>query len=70
MSATVTRVRVVEYVFFHPRRVLTLIAAALASVLYVWVAAVRAVPTVRARKAELRARRRLARAAERRSQRG
>jgi hypothetical protein len=67
---TVTRVRVLEYVFLHPRRVLTLIAAALASLLYVWVAAVRAVPAVRARKADMRARRRLARDAGRRPARG
>jgi hypothetical protein len=50
MSVTIAQVRGVMYVVLHPRRVLTLIAALVGAVLYVWVAAVRAVPGVEARK--------------------
>jgi hypothetical protein len=39
------------------KRILLAVAAALTAVGYVWVAAVRAVPRVRRRKAEMRARR-------------
>ena len=38
------------YVLLHPKRLLTILAALTGFVLYVWVAAVRAVPGVRARK--------------------
>jgi hypothetical protein len=40
------------------RRIAIVISAALAVIAYVWIAAVRAVPGVRRRKAEARARRR------------
>jgi hypothetical protein len=40
------------------KRILLALAAAAAAIVYVWVAAVRAVPGVRRRKAEVRARRR------------
>ncbi|HUF02075.1 MAG TPA: hypothetical protein VMN35_06590 [Gaiellaceae bacterium] len=56
MSASVLRVRTGLYLILHPRRLLTLVAALVGTALYVWVAAVRAVPGVRARKAEARAR--------------
>ena len=42
------------YLLLHPRRLLTLLAALVGAVLYVWVAAVRAVPGVRERKAAAR----------------
>jgi hypothetical protein len=48
--------RGVFYVVLHPRRLLTLVVALLAGALYVWVAAVRAVPGVRERKAAARRR--------------
>jgi hypothetical protein len=54
MSATIARVRGVLYVVLHPKRLLTLIGAVIAGALYVWVAAVRAVPGVRLRKAAYR----------------
>lgn len=38
------------YVLLHPKRLLTLLATLVGVVLYVWVAAVRAVPGVRERK--------------------
>lgn len=40
----------------HPRRLLTILAGLVATVVYVWFAAVRAVPGVQARKAEARRR--------------
>ena len=40
------------------KRIALVVAAAVAALLYIWVAAVRAVPGVRRRKAEARARRR------------
>ena len=58
MSVTIAQVRGVMYVVLHPRRVLTLIAALVGAVLYVWVAAVRAVPGVEARKETARRKRR------------
>jgi hypothetical protein len=39
----------------NPKKLLKIIGAGVGSVLYVWIAAVRAVPTVRRRKAALRA---------------
>ncbi|CAN5128540.1 hypothetical protein BH20ACT13_BH20ACT13_04380 [soil metagenome] len=38
----------------HPRRLLTILAGILATIAYVWIAAVRAVPGVRRRKAAAR----------------
>ena len=50
MSVTIVEVRGVLYVLLHPKRLLTVLATFVALVLYVWVAAVRAVPGVRKRK--------------------
>lgn len=50
MSVTIAGVRGVMYVLLHPRRVLTLLAALVGGALYVWIAAVRAVPRVERRK--------------------
>jgi hypothetical protein len=55
MSATIARVPGVLLFFLHPKRLLTLLAGFLAGVAYVWIAAVRAVPGVRERKAAWRA---------------
>jgi hypothetical protein len=54
MSATIARVRGVLFLLLHPKRLLTLIAGLVAAVLYVWIAAVRAVPDVKRRKAAFR----------------
>jgi hypothetical protein len=54
MSATIARVRAVLYVALHPKRLLVLIAGAIGFAVYVWVAAVRAVPGVRERKTAAR----------------
>jgi hypothetical protein len=54
MSATIARVRGLLYLALHPRQVLGLFAGLLAALLYVWIAAVRAVPGVRERKAAWR----------------
>jgi hypothetical protein len=54
MSLTIVRVRGVLYVILHPRRLLTILLATVGALLYVWVAAVRAVPAVRERKAAAR----------------
>jgi hypothetical protein len=56
MSSTIVRVRGVLYLLLHPRRLLTILAALTGAVLYVWVAAVRAVPGVRERKEAARRR--------------
>lgn len=56
MSVTIAEVRGVLYLLLHPRRLLTLLAAVLGAVAYVWVAAVRAVPGVKERKEEARRR--------------
>jgi hypothetical protein len=56
MSVTIAAVRGVLYVLLHPRRVLTLFAALVGVVTYVWIAAVRAVPGVEARKEAARRR--------------
>jgi hypothetical protein len=50
MSASVPPVRGVLFLVLHPKRLLTLVAAVVGAFLYVWVAAVRAVPGVRRRK--------------------
>jgi hypothetical protein len=54
MSATIARVRALLYVALHPKRLLALIAGAMGFVVYVWVAAVRAVPGVKERKVAAR----------------
>jgi hypothetical protein len=50
MSATIARVRALLLVVLHPKRLLALLAGVVGAVLYVWIAAVRAVPRVRERK--------------------
>lgn len=54
MSATVFPVRGFLTIVLHPRRLLGLLAAFAGTVVYVWFAAVRAVPGVRRRKAAAR----------------
>jgi hypothetical protein len=54
MSATIARVRALLSLALHPKRLLALLGGVLGSVLYVWVAAVRAVPAVQRRKTEWR----------------
>jgi hypothetical protein len=55
MSATVSSVRVLVLLVTRPKRVLALVASTIGAMLYVWFAAVRAVPGVKRRKAALRA---------------
>ncbi|MFO7572461.1 MAG: hypothetical protein R6W48_07670 [Gaiellaceae bacterium] len=55
MSATVFPVRGFLTIALHPLRLLGVLAGLAASMLYVWIAAVRAVPGVRRRKAGARA---------------
>jgi hypothetical protein len=50
MSATIARVRALLYLVLHPTRLLALLGAVLGGFLYVWIAAVRAVPGVKDRK--------------------
>jgi hypothetical protein len=50
MSATIARVRALLFLALHPKRLLALIGGLFGAFVYVWVAAVRAVPAVRARK--------------------
>lgn len=57
MSATLPPVRGLS-LLLHPRRLLTALGVLLGAFLYVWLAAVRAVPRVRRRKAALRRTRR------------
>jgi hypothetical protein len=57
MSASIAPVPGVLLLLRRPGRVLGLFAAFVGAVLYVWYAAVRAVPRVRRRKAAARARR-------------
>ncbi len=54
MSATIARVRAVLYLLLNPKRLLALIAGVTGASLYVWFAAVRAVPGVEKRKAVAR----------------
>jgi hypothetical protein len=54
MSATIARVRALLYVALHPKRLLALIAGAIGFSVYVWIAAVRAVPGVKERKTAAR----------------
>jgi hypothetical protein len=55
MSATVFPMRGLLTIALHPRRILATLGGILAAFLYVWFAAVRAVPEVRRRKAAARA---------------
>ena len=57
MSASIASMRGLLLVLRKPGRILSLLAAFLGAMLYVWYAAVRAVPAVRRRKAASRARR-------------
>ena len=54
MSATIARVRALLFFALHPKRLLMLIAGVVSATLYVWVAAVRAVPGVQERKTAMR----------------
>ena len=54
MSATIARVRALLSLALHPKRLLRLIAGVLAFTVYIWFAAVRAVPGVKERKAAAR----------------
>ena len=54
MSATIARVRALLYLALNPKRLLQLIAGLVGAALYVWFAAVRAVPGVEERKAATR----------------
>jgi hypothetical protein len=54
MSATIARVRALLSLALHPKRLLRLIAGVIGAMLYIWVAAVRAVPRVRERKTQQR----------------
>ncbi len=54
MSATIARVRALLFLALHPKRLLAVIAGVLGAALYVWIAAVRAVPGVRERKTAAR----------------
>jgi hypothetical protein len=54
MSATIARVRALLSLALHPKRLLAVLAGATGFALYVWVAAVHAVPGVKARKAAWR----------------
>ena len=50
MSATIARVRALLLLALHPKRLLAVIGGVIGAVAYVWIAAVRSVPRVRARK--------------------
>jgi hypothetical protein len=54
MSVTIARVRALLYFGLHPKRLLAVIGGVIGSLLYVWFAAVRAVPGVHERKAAFR----------------
>ena len=54
MSATIACVRALLFFALHPKRLLMLIGGVVSAALYVWVAAVRAVPGVRERKTAMR----------------
>ena len=58
MSTSIASVRGVLFLLRRPVRALAILAAFVSGLLYVWYAAVRAVPDVRRRKAAARARRR------------
>ncbi len=55
MSATVRRVRAALFLITNPKRVLAILLSAIGAFLYLWFAAVRAVPGVKRRKAAFRA---------------
>jgi hypothetical protein len=57
MSASLDRVQGVLLLLTRPKRLLAVVASVVVAVLYVWVAAVRAVPAVKARKTAFRAKR-------------
>jgi hypothetical protein len=61
MSASIDSVRGVLFLLRRPGRALAFLASLVGGVLYVWFAAVRAVPNVRRRKAAFRAQRRRSR---------
>jgi hypothetical protein len=54
MSATIARVPALLSLALHPKRLLALVGGLIGALLYVWVAAVRAVPGVRERKTRWR----------------
>jgi len=54
MSATIARVLALLSLALHPRRLLAVIGGILGTVVYVWIAAVRAAPGVRERKTAAR----------------
>jgi hypothetical protein len=54
MSATIAHVRALLSLALHPKRLLGLFAGLVGAFVYVWIAAVRAVPGVRARKSAAR----------------
>ncbi len=54
MSATIAWVRGVLYLLLRPKRLAAMIGWLIAGTLYVWVAAVKAVPRVQKRKAAFR----------------
>jgi hypothetical protein len=54
MSATIARVRGITFFVLHPKRLLALLGGILAAIVYVWFAAVGAVPGVRRRKTAAR----------------
>jgi hypothetical protein len=54
MSATIALVRALLSLALHPKRVLGVLAGLVGALAYVWIAAVRAVPGVRARKTAAR----------------
>jgi len=54
MSATIARVRGVMFFALHPKRLVAALLVMVTGFVYVWFAAVRAVPGVRRRKAEAR----------------
>jgi hypothetical protein len=55
MSARLARVQRVLSLLLHPKKLLALVGLLIGTVGYVWIAAVRAVPGVRRRKASMRA---------------
>ncbi len=54
MSATIARVRALLFLALNPKRLVAVIAGVFGAALYVWIAAVRAVPGVRERKTAVR----------------
>ncbi len=50
MSATIARVQALLSLALHPKRLLALLAGLVGAFIYVWIAAVRAVPAVQERK--------------------